>query len=281
MFKNLQVLFMRNVKLFFTDKRRMIMTFFSPIVTVFIFILFGRYLFEQSVKGLNNIDKMKFADGSLLVGLMGMTTLTNGISLSVFMVQDSEKKIFNDFSITPIKTSTIRLSYLLFNCLLNIWICLMMFIIIIVYMALRGTIGILSGNKSLYVYLIIILGGVMNSVFFTFVFSYLKSVSAFSAISGALSSVSGFFIGAFIPLTILPLWLNGIATVIPTTQIVSLMKWVVFSDIDAYKMFASQYKLSIATLDVNWWQSLIYVLSFTVFVIGLSSALNFTWKKKR
>ncbi|WP_338822728.1 ABC transporter permease [Mycoplasmopsis felifaucium] len=281
MFKNLQVLFMRNVKLFFTDKRRMIMTFFSPIVTVFIFILFGRYLFEQSVKGLNNIDKMKFADGSLLVGLMGMTTLTNGISLSVFMVQDSEKKIFNDFSITPIKTSTIRLSYLLFNCLLNIWICLMMFIIIIVYMALRGTIGILSGNKSLYVYLIIILGGIMNSVLFTFVLSYLKSVSAFSAISGALSSVSGFFIGAFIPLTILPLWLNGIATVIPTTQIVSLMKWVVFSDIDAYKMFASQYKLSIATLDVNWWQSLIYVLSFTVFVIGLSSVLNFTWKKKR
>ncbi|MGV2393500.1 UNVERIFIED_CONTAM: hypothetical protein O8I53_11410 [Campylobacter lari] len=150
MLSDLGILFKRNIKLFLSDKRRMVTTFFSPLITVFIFFLFGSALFQNSIKGPNTPEfqliRDKFADTSLLVGLLGMTTLTNGISLSIFMVQDSEKKIFNDLAITPIKTSTIRFSYFLVNMTLNVLILISLFLIVVIYMAARKTVDVISGT---------------------------------------------------------------------------------------------------------------------------------------
>ncbi|WP_406617253.1 ABC transporter permease [Mycoplasmopsis adleri] len=283
MCKNLNALFVRIVKLFFTDARKIIMTFFSPVLTFIIFVVFGKYLFSTSVRGLSDIDALKYADAWLLFGLMSMTVLTNAVSLSVFMVQDSEKKIFNDFTMTPIKTSTIRLSYLFFNCLLNVLISLLVFTLLIIYMAIRQTLSVLSGPKSIYVLLVVILGALANSIFFTFVFSYIKNVTAYSAITAALSSVAGFLIGAFIPLTILPIWLQGFSTILPATQVTSLMKWIVLHDLSPFNVgvYADQYKITWATLDMPWWGSLIYTAGFALLSLTLSVALTYNSKKAR
>ncbi|QNM93927.1 ABC transporter permease [Mycoplasma sp. Pen4] len=276
----------RNIKLFLKDKRSMVTTFFSPIITIFLFVLFGYYLFENQVNlpsDTPNLREIKnqFIDGSLLVGLLGITTLTSAISLSIFMVKDAEKKIFNDLITTPIKPSLIRASYLIVNVLLNIFITTLLYFLVLIYMAIRGTVSIISALKGLEIFAIIVLAAMMNSIFFGFVFSYIKNVSIFSALSGALSSISGFFIGAFIPLTVLPVAIQGFATIIPATQTTSLLRYLVFSDISQFNGFASQFNITWASLDMPWYGSLIYALSFASIVGILTITLRYNAKESR
>ncbi|MHA3838923.1 ABC transporter permease [Mycoplasma sp. VS1572C] len=271
----------RNIKLFIKDPRKMIMTFFSPIITIVIFILFGRYLFANqlsNIKGISDSIKQQYADGSLLVGLLGLTTLTNAISLSVFMVQDAEKKIFNDLAITPIKPSIIRFSYLVVNILLNMIISILMYIIVVFYMLANGTVKLLSVKSGFIILAIVLLGCLFNSTFFSFVFSFIKNVSAFSALSGALSSVSGFLIGAFIPLTILPVWLKAFATVLPSTEVVSLLRYFTFSGSEAFKMASNSYDITFANQTIEPWIAFTYVAGFTI--LSLVCAYLFTYNAK-
>ncbi|WLP85417.1 ABC transporter permease [Mycoplasma seminis] len=271
----------RNMKLFFKDPKKIIMTFFSPIITIVIFILFGRYLFASQLgkAPIPDLVKSQFADGSLLVGLLGLTSLTNAISLSVFMVQDAEKKIFNDLAITPIKPSIIRFSYLLVNILLNIIISVVMYLIVIIYMAANGTLGVMSVATGFIILGIILLGCVFNSALFSFIFSFLKSISAFSALSGALSSVSGFLIGAFIPLTILPAWLSAFSTVLPSTEVVSLLRYYIFSQNEVFASFPQSYDITLANYSVQPWVGFVYVGGFTI--LSLILAYVFTYNAKR
>lgn len=158
MFRTLNVLLKRNIMLFINDKKRVYSTFFAPIITVVIFILFGRQLFSNSIKSAEtsaNITQIlhQFTNVSLLVGLLGITSFTSAISFSIFMVQDSEKKIFNDLLVAPIKSSTIRLSYLLVNIILNLIVSLVLFFILLIYMAFDKTFALFSAKKVFFVVL--------------------------------------------------------------------------------------------------------------------------------
>ncbi|TPE57359.1 hypothetical protein FJO69_01890 [[Mycoplasma] falconis] len=282
----LSQLIKRNLLLFFRDKRKVIMTFFSPLITLFIFILFAKSLYTQNISKEMTSVQSQIGNGSLLVGLLGISLLTNAISISILIVNDSEKNVFNDLSMTPIRTSTIRISYLIVNVILNIALTTMIYLVLLAYLAISKNLSeqiitiedkqivipaLLTIKTGFSIFGMIVLGALLNSTFFVFVFSFVKNTTVFSVLSGALSSTSGFFIGAFIPITILPLFLKNLASALPATQVVQVIKYLTFLNLAEHLQVVSQQVESLKPLlaSVNFLQN-IYFVGYENFQIGYS-----------
>ncbi|MFV8475403.1 ABC transporter permease [Mycoplasma sp. Z663] len=273
----------RNFLLFFKDPRKILTTFISPIITVFCFILFGKYLFSQQVASLpiSDLEKAKFVDASMLTGLLSLSTITTALSLAVFIVQDAEKKIFNDLAITPIKPSLIRFSYLMVNILLNVLICIVLYILFIIYMAINGTIKLFTLISAFNVFGIVVLGAILNSAIFTFIFSFVKNVAIYSALMGMISSMSGFFIGAFIPLELFPTSLKHVLSILPGTQITNLIRYYAMSGMPFMSSHHSYYAIALVGKVIEPWIAFVYVSSFAVLSIAFSYIFRFNAKKAR
>ncbi|MFV8471626.1 ABC transporter permease [Mycoplasma sp. B6188] len=273
----------RNFLLFFKDPRKILTTFISPIITVFCFILFGKYLFSQQVEQLpiSNLEKDMFVDASMLTGLLSLSTITTALSLAVFIVQDAEKKIFNDLAITPIKPSLIRFSYLMVNILLNVLICIVLYILFIAYMAINGTIELFTVISAFNVFGVVVLGAILNSAIFTFIFSFVKNVAIYSALMGMISSMSGFFIGAFVPLEIFPTGLKYVLSVLPGTQITNLIRYYAMSGMSFMSHSPSYYQIVLVGKTLQPWVAFVYVSAFAVVSIAFSYIFRFNAKKSR
>ncbi|MBN4084678.1 ABC transporter permease [Mycoplasma sp. CSL10166] len=281
MFSQLSNLFKRHFLIFAKDKKRIFFTFMSPMIVLLCFALFARNIYiGQMPKQTPEIIKNQYADISLMIGLLSVTTFTNAISLSSVMVTDSERKILNDLYMTPVKTSVIRLSYLLFNIFLNILITTIMYLISIFWMLGNKTFIVNNQTtipfaKGMYIWFSVIVGCILNSAIFVFIFSYVSNSAAFSALSASLSGIAGFLIGAFVPLITFPRALAEISSLIPATQISNLIKYFALKDLSFVNQSNASFEFYILLgQDIKWWGSFLYATSW----ITLMFTLNFVIK---
>lgn len=255
----------RNLIIFFKDKRRIFFTFMSPLIVLLCFVLFARKIYlSQMPEYLPAKIKDQYADISMLIGLLSVTSFTNAISLSSIMVTDTERKVLNDLYISPVRAGIVRFSYLIYNIILNICITLFIFVIGICWMGINKTLVVEVKNtdfqkmfnipeilktldpsklantlndssltktyysfdtaKVFIVIGLIILAAFLNSSLFVFILSFLNNTSAFSAISASLSAIAGFLIGAFVPLHTFPRAVAEFSSLIPSTHISNMIR---------------------------------------------------------
>ncbi|WP_426461615.1 ABC transporter permease [Mycoplasma hafezii] len=240
--------------------------------------IFNKEISKQ-INDFTSTLKGQYADVSLICGLLSVTTLTTAISLCSVMVEDNQKKVLNDFYITPIRTSLVRISYVVFNIAVNILITTFIYLIGMLY--LIGTKSFLFSAAQVFeIFGVIILGSIINSAIFTFILSYLKSVGAFSALSASLSAGAGFLIGAFIPLSQMPAALREISSVLPSTQINNLFQEVIYGQIDIFANGLAANHPVIFGQNINEWQIVLYLLGWMVLVFAMNFFANMKSKRK-
>ncbi|QJR44299.1 ABC transporter permease [Mycoplasma miroungirhinis] len=278
-------LYKRHFLIFIKDRKRIFFTFMSPMIVFLCFILFARTIYKESLpSSISETIKNQYADINLMIGLLAVTTFTSAISLSAVMISDAEKKILNDLYMTPVKSSVVRFSYLLFNIFLNIIISTLMYLVSVIWMLIDKTFEVngiksINGAKGFYIWLFVIVGCVLNSSIFVFLLSFLKSSSAFSPISAALSAIAGFLIGAFVPLQTFPREVAEISSLIPSTQISNLIKHFALQNLGFGQTNTTQEFIILFGQNIQWWGSFIYVGCW----ILLNIILNFfvqSYKKK-
>ncbi|QNM93543.1 ABC transporter permease [Mycoplasma sp. Pen4] len=185
-------------------------------------------LTQENIKALFNIKDVantqtQYADTFLLIGLVSLTTFTTAITLCSNIVVDRERKVLNDLYITSTSSSIIRFSYLIYNILINIVVSTFIYGIALSLLAIDGVYSF-SIFDALGIWGAILLGCVLNSAIFVFIFSYVKSTHVFVAALIGLVVISGFVLGAFIPLRNLSNGVKEFASVIPSTQISNLIR---------------------------------------------------------
>ncbi|MCU4116956.1 ABC transporter permease [Mycoplasma zalophi] len=270
-------LYKRHFLIFIKDKKRIFFTFMSPMIVFLCFILFARAIYKAQLPEMvpDNI-KNQYADINLMIGLLSVTTFTSAISLSSVMISDAEKKILNDLYMTPVKSSIVRVSYLLFNIFLNIIITTLMYLVSIIWMLIDKTFTVngiksIDVEKGFYIFIFIIVGCLLNSSIFVFLLSFLKSSSAFSPISAALSAIAGFLIGAFVPLQTFPRGIAEISSLIPSTQISNLIKHFALEGLGiSGQTNTTKEFIILFGQDIEWWGSFIYVSSWIIVVSMLN-----------
>ncbi|WP_027121983.1 ABC transporter permease [[Mycoplasma] imitans] len=243
-------LLIRNIKLFLRNKTRFFFILLGPVITLLVFILIiKRNSFDpggravsfltlsslpiESQKSLRDLGAIELVyttqfttevsnyifNGTLLSGLISITALTTAVQLSQNIVQDREERILEDFFITPTKTTTVRLSYVVFNILFNLLITLSALLFIYIYIVARFPTSPFSKPQTILATIgVTILICLINSIFFVFIFSYIKKLSIFLVLTAMLSSAGGFLIGGYFPISLLPKGLSAAISLIPQTE---------------------------------------------------------------
>ena len=108
----------RNTKLFFKDKGMFFSSLITPLILLVLFITFLGKVFKETFltfipEGLNVSESVidALAGGQLFSSLLAVSCITVAFCSNMLMVQDKISGAKKDFLITPVKKSTLAVSY--------------------------------------------------------------------------------------------------------------------------------------------------------------------------
>ena len=221
----------RNMLVFFTDKGTLFFSMLTPMIILLLYILFLKNSLLSSLKdtatGLENLvaakDMAQFVNGLLLTGIISSALITIPYNALEIIVRDREDRVDLDMLSTPVKRFEIILSYF---CAAVISAFLQAMVVLAV------GIGILSMSGDMYLTALdiaklvgaVFLGTVSSTSVFMVVMMFFKSMGTCGAFMGILSAVSGFVIGAYMPLSQFNKGIQNVCNLVPATGITVLIR---------------------------------------------------------
>ena len=224
----------RNLLLFFKDKQSIIFSLLTSMIVLALYLLFLKDTFVNVMDsainqfpGLSSLidknDKDMFANLILLTGILGSAMITVPYNCLITLVKDRENKVDYDILATPLKRGQIILSYFVSAALSSVILTGIILAVGLATICMHGdiylgTIDILKGFG------VVALGPISATSIFMIVVLFLKSVSASGAFFGLLSAVSGFIIGAYIPISQFSEAIQTICNIFPASQITIVLR---------------------------------------------------------
>ncbi|MBN2541211.1 MAG: ABC transporter permease [Bacilli bacterium] len=222
----------RNLKLYFRDKASV---FFSMLGVIIIIGLYAAFLGDMMVSYAerefsgSGINVRFLMDSWIMAGVVIVATITTTLGSYGIAVTDNASKIIFDFKVSPIKRSTIVLSYLISAFFVGLIMSLVSLTVGELYIKLSGG-ELLSFLGFLKTLGIIVLSVMMNASISFFIITFIKSNNAFGAVNTVFGSVIGFLMGVYIPIGNLPLGLQTIIKFVPFSHPAVLLRQVMMSE---------------------------------------------------
>ena len=221
----------RNILVFFTDKGTLFFSMLTPMIILLLYILFLKNSLLSSLQdaatGLENLvaakDMAQFVNGLLLTGIISSALITIPYNALEIIVRDREDRVDLDMLSTPVKRFEIILSYF---CAAVISAFMQTIVVLAV------GIGILSMSGDMYLTALdivklvgaVFLGTVSSTSVFMVVMMFFKSMGTCGAFMGILSAISGFVIGAYMPLSQFSRGIQNVCNLVPATGITVLIR---------------------------------------------------------
>lgn len=191
----------RNLKLFFREKASVFFSLLSVFIIIALYVLF---LGDNMIKGLGDVPKAKLLIVNwLMAGMLGVASITTTMGTFGIMVQDRARKIFKDFSVSPIRRYNLVGGYVLSSIIVGILISFVVLIISQAYIIYIGG-NLFSFINFLKIIALIILTVTTSSSMVFFLISFIKNQSAFSTASAVIGTLVGFLTGTYMPIGVLP-----------------------------------------------------------------------------
>lgn len=220
----------RNIKLYFRDKTTVFFSMLGVLIVLVLYLVFLANIFSNDVTNIGHgLDPGEFINNWIMAGVISVTTVTTTLGAYGVMINDNEMKIVNDFKVSPIKRSSLVLSYVLSSVIVGLIMSVFALCFAEAYILVNGgTIMRLSAIiKALG---IIHLSVLMSSSVIFFIIAFIKTSNAFAAISTVFGSIVGFLMGVYVPIGTL----QGAASVIrafPFAHTAVLMRQVMIQGI--------------------------------------------------
>lgn len=224
----------RNLLLFFKDKQSILFSLLTSMIVFALYLLFLKDTFVSAMDsainqfpGLSSLidknDKDMFANLILLTGILGSAMITVPYNCLITLVKDRENKVDYDILATPLKRGQIILSYFVSAAFSSVILTGIILAIGLATICMHGDIY-LGAIDILKAFGVVALGSVSATSIFMIVVLFLKSVSASGAFFGLLSAVSGFIIGAYIPVSQFSEAIQTVCNIFPASQITILLR---------------------------------------------------------
>ena len=224
----------RNLLLFFKDKQSIIFSLLTSMIVLALYLLFLKDTFVNVMDsainqfpGLSSLidknDKDMFANLILLTGILGSAMITVPYNCLITLVKDRENKVDYDILATPLKRGQIILSYFVSAALSSVILTGIILAVGLATICMHGDIY-LGTIDILKAFGVVALGSISATSIFMIVVLFLKSVSASGAFFGLLSAVSGFIIGAYIPISQFSEAIQTICNIFPASQITIVLR---------------------------------------------------------
>lgn len=224
----LLILIKRNIKLFFKDKGMFLTSLITPLILLVLYVTFLGNLYKETYlnlgEGIVLSDKLisGLVGGQLVSSILAVSCVTVAFSSNFLMVQDKANQTIKDLYITPVKSSTLSLSYYFASLISTLIICLAALGIGLIYLAFVG--WYLSFVDVLLllldVFLIVMFGTAISSV----INYFLSTQGQISAVGSIVSSCYGFICGAYMPIATFGDGLQKVLSFLPGTYATSLLR---------------------------------------------------------
>lgn len=216
----------RHIKLFFKDKTSV---FFSLLSVFIIIVLYLLFLSENITSNLPEFnDKEAFVFLWMFAGIIAVTTATATLGAFGKFIEDKVSKKSEDFLITHITKRQLAYSYIFYSIIVGLIFTILLLLFGYSYTFMTFDTPI---NISVSLVAVVFLSTFMHTLLFYLITASLKTLSAFSGLSTIVGTLIGFLAGIYIPIGLLPTYLQKVITLFPTTQATVILKELLMKDV--------------------------------------------------
>lgn len=225
--RKMSYLTLRNIKLYFKDKMTFLVSLITPLILLVLFIAFLKSTYEDSI--LSIIQGFDL-DQSLIDALTGGWLFSSVLATSCItiafcsgmMVIDKINRANIDFMVSPVKKSTLQLSYVLANLFSTFIITVVLLIVGLIYLACVGF------YITFVDILLIVFGIIITSLFGTIlaniIWTFTHSQGVVSGVCTLVSALYGFICGAYMPISTMGQGMQYFVSLLPGTYATVLFR---------------------------------------------------------
>ena len=231
--RKIMALSIRNLRLFVRDKALVFFSFLSVIIILGLYVLFLGDIQVQNIRSMiqmdiPEIDALVYA--WMLPGLIAVASITLSLGNMGRLVDDAQGENLNDFLVSPLKRTQLILSYLISSIIITSFISVCMFALSIVIVKLKGG-PWLNLEQILQSFGIIVLLIISSALLSLYIASWVKTQNTYGVVNSMVGTFIGFVTGAYMPMGIMPVFVQNMFNILPVSLGASLLRQVYLSPI--------------------------------------------------
>lgn len=219
----------RNIKLFFNDKGMFFTALITPAILLAIYTTFlGKIYRDNFISSLPTTLKLPdniidgLVGGQLISSILAVSCVTVAFCSNFLMVQDKVNGTIKDLRISPVKSTTLSISYYIATLISTLIICFTATGICLIYLASVG--WYMSLTDVLLLLLDIIILVLFGTALSSIINLFLSTQGQISAVGTIISSGYGFICGAYMPISSFEEGLQKVISFLPGTYGTSLVR---------------------------------------------------------
>lgn len=228
--RTFRALLKRNVKLFFKDKGLFFTSLITPLILLVLYATFLANVYRDSIDTVFKSFSVELPEkilngvvgGQLFSSLLAVSCVTVAFCSNMLMVQDKVSGARKDMLLTPVKRSTMALSYYLSSLFSTLIICFTACGACIIYVACTG--WYMSFGDVMFVLIDVFVIAMFGTALSSIINFFLSSQGQISAVGSIVSSCYGFICGAYMPLSSFASGLRNVLMFMPGTYGTALLR---------------------------------------------------------
>ena len=219
----------RNVRLFFKDKGMFFTSLITPMILLVLYVTFLAKVYRDSFTaalpaGFSPDSAVIDATvgGQLISSLLAVSCVTVAFCSNLLMVQDKVSGARRDITVSPVKRSTLAISYFVASTATTLIVTVTAFAVCLVYLAFVG--WYMTVGDVLLMLLDVVLLTLFGTALSSCVNFSLSTNGQASAVGTIVSAGYGFICGAYMPISAFSNGLQRVMSFLPGTYGTALMR---------------------------------------------------------
>ena len=213
----------RNFILYFRNRSGVFFSLLGALISFLLYIIFLQKNLTDAWSQLP--DNTNLLNNWLMGGTLAVTGITTSFTALTQMVQDRENQVDQDLFLTDLGSWGLQVSYLISSIIISFVMQVFMFAVMSLYFKESPVISYLPE-----ITLIILLSSLLSSVVNILLIYRFQSVDSLGKLATIVGTASGFLVGTYIPIGVLPDFAQIIMKCTPATYIASLYRQILMKE---------------------------------------------------
>lgn len=213
----------RNFILYFRNRSGVFFSLLGALISFLLYIIFLQKNLTDAWSQLP--DNTNLLNNWLMGGTLAVTGITTSFTALTQMVQDRENQVDQDLFLTDLGSWGLQVSYLISSIAISFVMQVFMFAVMSLYFKESPVI-----SHLLEITLIMLLSSLLSSLVNILLIYRFQSVDSLGKLATIVGTASGFLVGTYVPIGVLPDFAQIIMKCTPATYIASLYRQILMKE---------------------------------------------------
>ena len=213
----------RNFTLYFRNRSGVFFSLLGALISFLLYIIFLQKNLTDAWSQLP--DNTNLLNNWLMGGTLAVTGITTSFTALTQMVQDRENQVDQDLFLTDLGIWGLQMSYLISSIAISFVMQVFMFAVMGLYFKESPVI-----SHLLEIALIMLLSSLLSSLINVLLIYRFQSVDSLGKLATIVGTASGFLVGTYVPIGVLPDFAQIIMKCTPATYIASLYRQILMKE---------------------------------------------------